>query len=245
MSNLSDDGGIPALTRPKKRLLVAGIAAGIFLLLVLAYNLLLSPFAIRTFWLPMVKERTGVEVQAEQAALSLFSQPTFCAENVRVKMPGCNVEAKSVSLAADPLTFLVSRRLTVSELRVAGVALEYDASGNAVPSGGSANPPAARSAGGRSPVRSTSSVSGPSGNESRGITSSPGSSNSSHGILVRKAELTDASLIFRTADGTRYEFSGLSIFCTDVVPSGRASSSAANAAKSSVNVSRLYAVSEA
>ena len=211
------------MTRPKKRLLVAGIAAGILLLLVLAYNLLLSPFAIRTFWLPMVKERTGVEVQAEQAALSLFSQPTFCAENVRVKMPGCNVEAKSVSLAADPLTFLVSRRLTVSELRVAGVALEYDASGNAVPSGGSANPPAARSAGGRSPVRSTPSVSGPSGNESRGITSSPGSSNSSHGILVRKAELTDASLIFRTADGTRYEFSGLSIFCTDVVPSGRAS----------------------
>ena len=42
------------MTRPKKRLLVAGIAAGILLLLVLAYNLLLSPFAIRTFWLPMV-----------------------------------------------------------------------------------------------------------------------------------------------------------------------------------------------
>ena len=61
----------------KKFRLRIAIVAAFLLLLLLLYHGLLSSLMIRNVWLPMVKSRTGIDVQAETCRISLFSSPTF------------------------------------------------------------------------------------------------------------------------------------------------------------------------
>ena len=185
-----------ALSKPFK--LRIGIAATAVLAALLLYHLLLSSIAVRLFWLPLVKKHTGVEVRAETCSVSLFSTRTLSAEQVSVKLPGWNATAAQFSLSANPLQFLTSGTLTVSDLRIAGLKLEEVRSES--PSGPGHSRRARR-------VRNS---------EAGKKKKVPGN------ILLRKAVLTDASLIFSDGAGTRYEFSDLDLVCSDVVPSGRA-----------------------
>ena len=196
----------------KKFRLRIAIVAAFLLLLLLLYHGLLSSLMIRNVWLPMVKSRTGIDVQAETCRISLFSSPTFYAENAALKTPQMKVAAKNLTLSANPVGFLFSRKLTVSELRGSGFVIEYAHPGKSVTPAGPAN----------DPLPETRSSSQPKREETL-PTAVPEEKKDSLNIAIQKVELTDSSLLIRDAQGGSYEFSGLSIFCSDLFPAGRAS----------------------
>lgn len=191
----------------KKSRLRIGIAAAVVLLILVLYHVLFSSIAMKRIWLPMVKQHTGVDFQVEQCSVSLFSRRTFSAEKVTVELPGWKASAGELFLSANPLGFLFSGKLTVADLQISGLRLEARRSNDAVKTASkSLDVPS------ESPRRQTV----PSGNSvSERTKKTPD-------ILIRKATLTDASLIFPDAKGNLYEFSKLDLSCSDVVPSGRA-----------------------
>ena len=182
---------------PRKFWFRIGIPAALLLLAVILYLFLLSSIAMDWIWLPMVKKLTGIEIRAEKCSVSLFSPQTLVAENVTVKLPGWKAVVPQLFLSANPLGFFFSGELVVSELRISGIKLEEIRRKAVRPSDSSR---------GTVPRRSV-----------------PKKTKKIRNIILRKAVLTDASVCFSGAQGTRYEFSELDLFCSDVVPSGRAS----------------------
>lgn len=102
---------------PKK---IGWIVFGILILILLAgYNFLLSQFMIRNLWLPMAERKSGFELEASEISVSLFSSPTLSARDLKVVKKG-ELEAAfgKVRLEANPLSFLISNKLEISNLEI-------------------------------------------------------------------------------------------------------------------------------
>ena len=102
---------------PKK---IGWIVFGILILILFAgYNFLLSQFMIRNLWLPMAERKSGFELEASEISVSLFSSPTLSARDLKVVKKG-ELEAAfgKVRLEANPLSFLISNKLEISNLEI-------------------------------------------------------------------------------------------------------------------------------
>ncbi len=77
------------MKRWKKITLITGISlASLLLLAVIAYNVLLSGYAVRNWWLPLAGSKTGCVITADSAAVSLFGSETLVLTGLKVSKPG-------------------------------------------------------------------------------------------------------------------------------------------------------------
>lgn len=175
------------------------VVAVIVLLPVFLYLFLLSSFAVQSIWLPMVKTHAGIEVKAEKCSVSLFSSRTFYAEKLTAEKPGeLKASVGELSLSANPLGFLFSGELIVSDLSISKLNLEYTQPKAVAAQEPQISSPAAPAP---SPV--------------------PEKTKKPLKFAVKKVELTESSVLFTDAQKNRYELSGISFSCTDFMPSGK------------------------
>ena len=100
MLKITGDIG-PMILSQKKLFIFAGIFFVILIVPLILYAILLSQFAVRNLWFPVLYEKTGYKIDAAECSVSLFGTQTclfrkikgsgndidFTADRVAVEMP--------------------------------------------------------------------------------------------------------------------------------------------------------------
>lgn len=168
------------------------IFAAVLLLVIGVYHLLLSPFMIRSLWLPMAERKSGFEIGASKISVSLLSSPTLSAKDLKlVRKDGVTATFGKVRLEANPLSCLISRRLEISNLEI--VKLQLD-----VRSGENPQLPAKSSASG----------------EKKRQEKARADRKSSMEIAVGKVNIYDGTIVVSGKEG-RWELNGFSFSASD------------------------------
>lgn len=177
-----------AVQRRKPKKIGWIVFAILILILVAGYNFLLSEFMIRNLWMPMAERKSGFELGASEISVSLFSSPTLSARELKVAKKG-ELEATfgKVRLEANPLSFLISNKLEISNLEI--VKLQMNVRSAAEKPSVEATVPAAPK-----PERK---------NEKKSIE-----------FAIAKVNIYDGSLVFVGENG-RWELNGFSFSASD------------------------------
>lgn len=109
----------------KKVFVVSGIALAVLILPIVLYAFLLSQFAVRHIWFPVVRAKTGYKIHAAECSVSLFGSQTCLFRNMKCTGNGLELAADKFSLEMDPF-LLLDREARIEKLEIDGLTFKYE-----------------------------------------------------------------------------------------------------------------------
>lgn len=105
--------------------ILSGIAAAVLILPPLLYLFLLSQFAVRNLWLPVVREKTGYSIDAAECGISLFGSQTCLFRKVKCSGKGLDLSADKFSLEMDPFLLIFQQEAKIEKIEIDGLNVKY------------------------------------------------------------------------------------------------------------------------
>lgn len=95
------------------------IVTGVLLVVLIGtYLFLMSEYSLRNLWFPIVEERTGIKITAEECSISLFREHSFQGRTIKFEHEDFSLSAASADVQADLFDFLFKDILTVHSMEL-------------------------------------------------------------------------------------------------------------------------------
>ena len=116
----------PEQKKSKKKKIIWISLAVLILILIVAYNLLLSSAMMTSVWLPMAERKSGFDIDASEFSVSLFTTPTVAAKDLNITKEGeLKVQLGKLRFDANLFSFLFSNRLEVANLEIVKFKVDF------------------------------------------------------------------------------------------------------------------------
>ena len=110
----------------KKLFIFAGIFFAVLILPPILYAILLSQFAVRNLWFPVLHEKTGYKIDAAECRVSLFGTQTCLFRKIKGSGNHIDFTADMVAIEMDPFALIFDRNLKIDKAEIDGLNLKTE-----------------------------------------------------------------------------------------------------------------------
>ena len=110
----------------KKLFIFAGIFFAVLILPPILYAVLISQFAVRNLWFPVLHGKTGYKIDAAECRVSLFGTQTCLFRKIKATGNDIDFSADMVSVEMDPFALIFDRELKIDKAEIDGLNLKAE-----------------------------------------------------------------------------------------------------------------------